>query len=129
MALYLPLFAARNVVWKPTIQLRYLGGALPLAGASIAMQVRLYPGATGAALASLTGIPFSDAPDPDLAGGRVLTLNPTITEATLQGLPGLNQPEAGDAQTFAQDIVVTYADAVDERLAEGPFTVSPGVTV
>lgn len=131
MPALLTLGASRNVVWAPTIELAYSGGPLPLTGATIAMQIRLYPGAAGAALKSLAAVPFEDvaAPtdaDPD---GRVLRLSPTISAADLTAMPGLNQPEAGEPQTFAYDLVVTYADDVDEILAGGDFILSPGVTV
>jgi hypothetical protein len=125
----LTLAAARNVPWAPTIEIRYPGAELPLSGATVKMQVRLYPGADGAALIDLTDITFEDLEDVS-AGWRVLRLYPEVAQATLAGLPtGLNQPEAGDADRFFHDIVIEYSDGAVDRPAAGEFLLEPGVTI
>lgn len=123
----LTLTAARNVVWHPSIELTYQGAALPLDGARIDLQVRLYPGQPGA--------PYLDCPDiahgdDDLGNGnRVLRLYPVATKAALAAMPtGLNQPEVGQADQYAFDIVLTYSDGLQDRLAAGDFLLEPGVT-
>ncbi|HEX8256703.1 MAG TPA: hypothetical protein VF589_03650 [Allosphingosinicella sp.] len=124
--------AARNVPFANPIYLYYSGAALPLTGASIKMQIRLYPGAPGAALATVAAIPHTDAAAPTGADAerRLLTLFPTIAEATLAALTsGLEEPEPGDADRYSYDIVVTYADAAEDTLAEGYFLLKPGVTL
>lgn len=133
--------ASRNATWAPTLIYEYSGGALPLAGARIDMQLRLYPGQPEAAKLTLAEIPFTDALKSGALGGedevRELTLSPSVepgaedgsTPNTLRALPGLQTPEAGDPQTFAFDILITYADGQSERLSEGDFIVGPGVTI
>lgn len=125
------LYAARNIDFAPTINVNYPGAALPLGGATISMQVRLYPGAAGAALASDAAVAFEDNvhPDAELEDGpwRQLTLNPEITKEALATLPGLNTPDPGDPQTFAYEIKLTYADGMQDSLLTGEFIVSAGV--
>lgn len=118
--------ASRNATWAPPLTYSYTGGALPLDGAHIAMQLRLYGGAADPALLTLNPIDFIDHDNGD--GTRTLTLSPSIAVDALAALPGLNQPEAGSAQTFAHDIRITYADGMTDLLSSGLFTVSPGVT-
>jgi len=124
----LDVTAARNVPWRPTLNLFYLGGPLPEL-ASVALHVRQYPGMPGSPNASAT-VTWEDSEA--LSGSpasRVLKLYPTIAEALLDAMPsGLNQPEAGEADRFAWDAVGTYADGFQERLAEGYFYLKPGVT-
>jgi len=127
----LDLVAARNVPWAPTIDLAYSGGALPLDGASVTLQVRLYPGAAGAPLLNLSGIEFDDvaAPSDRDASRRILRLFPTAAKVALASFPtGLNNPEPGEADRFSYDIVITYADAAADRPAAGYFYLEPGVT-
>ena len=127
----LDLVAARNVPWAPTIDLGYSGGALPLSGASVALQVRLYPGAGGDPLLDLANIEFEDiaAPSARDASRRILRLFPNAAKAALTSFPtGLNNPEPGEADRFSYDIVVTYADAAADRPAAGYFYLEPGVT-
>ncbi|WP_294191120.1 hypothetical protein [uncultured Sphingomonas sp.] len=122
--------ASRNATWAPTLAYDYRGPALPLDGATIAMQVRLYPGQPSDALLSLPDIDFADA----LVSGRPgtetevrsLTLSPSVTPAVLAALPTLG--EVGDDDTFAFDIRIAYADGIYEILSGGSFIVSPGVT-
>ncbi|MFV1919129.1 hypothetical protein VPH46_06820 [Sphingomonas sp. MJ1 (PH-R8)] len=133
--------ASRNATWAPTLIYEYRGPALPLDGARIDMQLRLYPGQPEDAKLTLTAIAFTDALKSGTAGAddevRELTLSPSIepgsAEApepnTLRALPGLHEPEAGDPQTFAFDILIIYADEVSEILSSGQFIVSPGVTI
>lgn len=124
-----PLEAARNLNWRPTLEIEYLGGALPLAGASISSQVRLYDGAPGEPLAEQADVTFSDAAAPTAAEPtlRVLTLSPLLTKGQLAGLPGLHQPEAGDPQVFRIEFKVTYADDAQDSLWLADFIVTPGV--
>lgn len=123
------LRAARNIDFAPTLELEYSGGDLPLSGASFSMQVRLYPGAGGAPLAADADINlWNDAPhgnDPLL---RVLTVIPFVSKGALAVFPtGLNQPEVGEADRFAYEIKVTYADGLQDSLWIGNFIVEPGV--
>lgn len=129
-----PFTASRTATWAPQLAFTYSGDPLPLDGARVAMQLRLYPGAGGPALLTLNPIAFADADNGD--GTRTLTLSPTIAPGNPNGgevntfgnLPGLNQPEAGSPQSFAYDIRITYADGIEEILSTGVFTVQPGVT-
>lgn len=127
------LTASRNATWAPQLAYDYAGAALPLAGATIAMQLRLYPGQPGEPKLSIDDIAFTDALLSGVPGAtterRRLTLTPAVTAAQLAALPGLQTPEAGDPQTFAFDILITYADGLSEILALGDFIVSPGVTI
>ncbi|MGC4252424.1 MAG: hypothetical protein QM605_13440 [Sphingobium sp.] len=129
MTASLDLTASRNLAWAPIIDIFYTGDPLPLTGATAAMQIRLYPGATGAALASLSPVPFEDmapvAPD----ARRRIRLSPSIAKAALAAFPtGLNQPEPGEADVYSFDIIITYADASQDKLALGSFILEPGVT-
>lgn len=127
MAANLTLTAARNVGWSPSIALDYPGDPLPLEGATIKMQIRLYPGQPDAPVLEAAGIPFTDGP---LAPGqRRLMLTPTLSKAQLASAPsGLNKPEIGEADRFSFDIVITYPDGVQDRIAAGNFLLEPGVT-
>lgn len=122
------LAASRNVVWAPTIDLFYSGDPLPLTGASISMEVRLYPGAPGQPLAAARPIPFQDlAPQPGRTQ-RCLRLLPVIGQSILDAFPtGLSRPEPGDADTYSYDTVVIYADGASDKLALGSFLLEPGV--
>ncbi len=136
------LYASRNATWGPTLVYDYPGEELPLAGAKIAMQLRLYPGQPGEPKLAIGDIPFTDVfvpavqedlahhPEPISArpAHRRLALEPLFTVTQLSALPGLQTPEAGSSQSFAFDIRITYADGVSEILSSGTFVVSPGVT-
>lgn len=131
MPAQLDLTGSRNATWAPTIEYAYTGGALPLTGATMRLQWRLYPGASGAALIDLAAVEFTDTAEPTTTEPdlRVLRLFPEVPVATLQALPtGLNEPEAGEADAYAWDVVITYADAVLERLIAGDVFLDPGVT-
>ena len=121
-----PLYAARNISFAPTINVDYPGDPLPLTGAAISMQVRLYPGAAGRPVAAAT-VTFVDGVHPDTAGWRRLVVNPTIAKAVLAAMPGLNTPDPGDIQTFAYEIKITYADGMQDILLTGDFILSAGV--
>lgn len=134
----LDLTASRNETWQPTIDYAYSGGALPLTGASIQMQWRLYEGAPGTPLIDLADVEFEDiaATPEDIAlgvareGDRILRLSPVINQATLAALPtGLNQPEAGDADRYSWDAVITYADDAKDRFVGGFAYLDQGVTI
>lgn len=122
--------ASRNATWAPTLTYDYAGPALPLAGATIAMQLRLYPGQPGDPVLNLGAIAFGDALLGGQAGApdeqRRLTLSPSVAPAALQALP--RSGEAGADTTFDFDIRIAYADGVYEILAAGKFILSPGVT-
>lgn len=122
--------ASRNATWAPTLNYDYSGPAMPLTGATIAMQLRLYPGQPDAAKLSLNAIPFSDSLVSGTPGQsdekRRLTLSPSVAPADLQPLPAGG--EAGSDATFDFDIRIAYADGVYEILSSGKFILSPGVT-
>jgi hypothetical protein len=128
-----PLYAARNIDFAPTINVDYPGEPLPLTGAAVSMQVRLYPGAAGDPLAQDADVAFTDAIHPDATtvpaytGWRRLTIGPSIDKTILAAMPGQNQPDPGDAQTFAYEIKITYADGMQDSLLNGEFILSAGV--
>jgi hypothetical protein len=122
--------ASRNVAWEPTIDLFYEGADMPVAGASVKMEIRLYPGAPGAPIAALTGISFQDLAPSGGATQRCLRLLPGISQTALAAFPtGLNKPEPGSADAYSYDIVITYADGLQDKLALGQFLLEPGVTL
>jgi len=133
----LDLEASRNETWRPTIDYAYSGGDLPLDGATIRMQWRLYEGADGLPLVDITNVPFSDfaATDEDIAAGaartgdRILRLAPAVVQATLASLPtGLNQPEAGEADRYSWDATITYSDGRIDIPMGGYVFLNKGVT-
>lgn len=126
------LYAARNITFAPTINIDYPGDPLPLTGATISMQVRLYPGTAGDPLAADSDVGFADGVHPDLDPDspdlwRRLVLSPEISRASLAAMPGKNTPDPGDAQTFSYEIKITYADTLQDSLLTGPFILSAGV--
>ncbi len=131
MTARLTLAAARNVTWAPTIDLYYYGGELPLTGATIRMQVRLYAGQPGAAQLDIAAIEHTDeaAATEQAPTRRLLRLYPTASLAQLAAMPsGLNQPEPGKPDTFYHDAVITYANEAQDRLFAGEFLLEPGIT-
>jgi hypothetical protein len=124
---YQPFYAARNIDFAPTIHVDYAGVELPLSGATISMEVRAYPGASGDPLARDAAVPFTDGIHPDRAGWRRLTIFPVIDKEVLVDLPGQNSPAPGDAQTYVHEIKITYADDMQESLLIGEFILSAGV--
>lgn len=130
MTAKMDLAASRNVAWAPTIDLFYPGDELPLAGASIRMEIRLYPGASGVAIVTMDGIQFEDLPPMEGDPRRRLRLYPGITQSALAAFPtGLNRPEPGEADVYSYDTIVTYADDLQDKLALGQFLLEPGVTL
>lgn len=126
------IYAARNIDFAPTLLFDYLGEPLPLQGATLSMQVRLYPGAAGAPLAEDASAVFADAVHPDLEADstdlrRRLTVEPLLPRGVLAGLPGQNAPAPGDPQTFAFEIKITYADDMQDSLLSGAFILFAGV--
>lgn len=127
------IYAARNIDFAPSLEFDYPGGPLPLAGATISMEVREYPGAPGAALAADPSIAFTDvvhpdeATDPDRVGWRRLTIFPELAKAVLAAMPGQNQPTPGDPQTFVYETKITYADDMQDSLLSGEFILAAGV--
>lgn len=129
MTASIDLAASRNVSWAPTIDLFYPGDSLPLDGAVVSMQVRLYPGAPGDPIVNLETVDFDDLPPMDGSIQRRIRLFPVIPSLVLQDFPtGLNMPEPGDADIFSFDAIITYSDALQDKLALGKFTLEPGVT-
>lgn len=138
MTARLDLTASRNETWQPTIDLVYSGDPLPLTGATIRMQWRLYEGAAGDPLLDFPGVVYQDFPasPDDIARGvanpgqRILRLLPGAPKSALQLLPtGLNQPEPGEADAYVWDAVITYADDVEERIVAGIVQVAKGTTI
>ncbi|KKW93864.1 hypothetical protein [Sphingobium chungbukense] len=130
MTARLDLTASRNIAWAPTIDLFYEGGQLPLAGATITMQVRLYPGAPGDALVTLNPIAFEDLDPSEPGARRCLRLTPLMLREWVAAFPtGLNAPEPGEADLFSYDIIITYAEGAQDKLALGNFLLEPGVTL
>lgn len=123
----LTLFAARNLDFAPTINVDYPGDELPLAGATITMQVRQYPGASGEPNAQDAAVVFSDESHPTLEGYRRLAIAPSIPRSVLETMPGQNQPDPGAQQRFVHEIKITYADAAQDSLLSGDFFLSAGV--
>lgn len=133
----LDLTASRNETWQPTIDYAYSGEPLALTGAELAMQWRLYEGAPGLPLIDLANVLFEDieATEDDIAlgvaraGDRILRLFPLIEQAELSPLPtGLNQPEPGEADRYAYDVIIAYVDGVTERIYGGNIYLEQGVT-
>lgn len=126
MAERVDLSASRNIdPWALTLEFEYTGSELPPIS-SIDMEVRLYPGQPGAAKLVVDNIDYEDVAEGD---HRILRLFLEAPQADLEIMPtGLNEPESGEADLFAYDIVITYADAVEEKLAWGDFLLEPGVT-
>ncbi|WP_030540549.1 hypothetical protein [Sphingobium sp. DC-2] len=129
MTASLDLTASRNLAWAPTIDLFYPGAELPLDGATIKMEVRLYPGQPGSPLIVGESLAFQDLPPSAPGGQRCLRVFPGANQDALAAMPtGLNQPEPGEADVYAYDIILTYADGQQDKLALGRFIVEPGVT-
>lgn len=124
------IVAARNETWAPPMRFPYRGPAAPVTGARAVMEVRQYPGETGDPLIRIDPITIVDELMSGTPGApdelRRLNLSPSISIEALEGLPGLY--DAGEAQPFAYDIVLIYADGVRERLCFGSFLTPPGVT-
>lgn len=123
-----PLYAQRNIDLPP-IEHGYTGGQLELGGAYASLEVRLYEGAGGDALISKDNLTIRDEAyptdaEPDL---RLLIIDSGITKVELAALPGLNQPEAGAAQTFWVEIKIHYTNETEDVLRLAPFIVNPGV--
>lgn len=134
----LDLTASRNETWQPTIDVPYSGGALPLDGATISLQWRLYEGAPGAPLIDCPDVEFLDEEESpsDIAAGiaaagdRVLRLFPEASEATINALPsGLNEPEPGDADRYVWDAIITYSDGAIDRPVAGFVYLGKGTTL
>ncbi|AHE55546.1 hypothetical protein [Sphingomonas sanxanigenens] len=131
-----PLGAARNRPFGATLLTDYLGDPLPITGATAIMEVRLYPGAAGAALASDADVTMVDVGQigtmVDPADGvskplRRLRLEPSIPMEAIRDLPGQNAPEAGDPQSFSYEVLIEYADGLRDPLWLGEFIVEAGV--
>ena len=128
MSITRDLLAARNCVFAPTMELDYSGDALPLAGATITLQVRQYAGQPGDPVVQDVSVEFDDVPHYTDVGLRVLRIFPRIEKAALAAAPsGLNQPEVGEADRLFYEIKLTYADGLQDSLLTGTFILEPGV--
>lgn len=134
----LDLTASRNETWQPTIDYVYGGDPMPLTGATVRMQWRLFEGQEGAALIDLADVAFVDAvaTADEIAlgyareGDRTLRFLPEVSAATLAALPsGINEPEPGEADRYTWDIVITYSDGAQDRLIAGFVLLDKGTTV
>lgn len=122
------LIAARNRPFAPTLELEYSGDPLPLVGAHISFQVRLYAGSQGVPLAEHGSVNFEDEAVAGDTALRVLRVFPQVTRANLQNFPsGLNQPEVGEADRYFYEIKLNYADGQQDSLWVGNFILEPGV--
>lgn len=121
-----PLVVWKNGDWEqPAAITDDAGAPFDLTNYELAMQVRLYQGATGDALIDLAtvgsaieGIQITD----DEAGEFTIL----IDQATLEALPatnGENKPSV-----FHHDLILIAPDGLTEVYAYGSFTVNTGVT-
>lgn len=110
----------------------FLDGNAPVnfTGASARMELRQYEGQPGAALASLPTVTtdilglrfFKYRDDAVLDAIRV-----RLPAANLAALPGLNQPDAGAAQIYHYDLLMTLSGQPEQPWLLGTFTLYPGV--
>jgi hypothetical protein len=130
----LDIEVSRNETWRDTIDLPYRGGPLPLTGATVAMQWRLFEGAPGDALIDLPNVGYIDfrasTENPNASADlRILRLFPIVSQDVLEGLPtGLNQPEPGEADRYTWDVIIHYADGATERPVAGFAYLKKGTT-
>ena len=132
MTASLDLTASRNVDWAPTIDLFYEGEPLPLTGdISVSMEIRLYAGAPGTAIGGIPNMGSIDSlSEPGDPLPRRFRLFPVIPKENFATFPtGLNQPEPGEADIYSYDLILTYDDGAQDKLALGRFILEPGVTV
>lgn len=128
MSITRDLFVARSEDFDRTLELEYQAPPLSLVGATISMQVRLYAGQTGTALAEIDEVTFVDSAHLTKDGWRLLSVYPRIPSSALAAFPsGLNQAEVGEADRFFYEIKVQYADGKRESLWTGAFILEPGV--
>lgn len=121
------LYAARNLDFAPVLELDYSGAELPLTGASVSIEVRLYAGALNI-LAQDASVTFSDAEHETSETLRTLTVEPSIDKTVLDAMPtSLKQPEVGEADRYEYEIKLTYADGLQDLLWAGGFILEPGV--
>ena len=117
----LPLSEAANRDFSCGLLFRQGGIPLDMTGWTFAMQLRVQPGQSGAALVSLVGPAGGIAATPaELAGGR---LSIYIAKATLDPLR-----LTGETRPLHYDLVATLPDGRLFGLLEGPFDLYPGVT-
>lgn len=130
------LYAARNRDFAPALHYEYYGDALPLSGATASMQVRQYPGAAGDPEVEDADCTITDVGQigtgVDPADGvekaiREVLIEPSILRDDLASMPGQDEPEPGDEQTFYYEVTLTYADLAQDTLAIGQFILSAGV--
>lgn len=100
-------------------------GPTDLTGWTLAMQVRLYGLAGGAALITLATVTTA------IQGLRIIEatggqFEVRITDASLEALPAAGK--AGASVTFKYDLLLTDPTGVESVYAAGDFIVQPGVT-
>ncbi|QPI73940.1 hypothetical protein [Sphingobium sp. Cam5-1] len=128
MSITRDLFAARSDDFEQVLELDYSGPPLPLVGADISMQVRLYAGQVGTPLAEIPAVEFLDALSSGSASWRTLSVYPRIPKETLEAFPtGLNLPEVGEADRYAYEIKIQYVDGKRDSVWTGAFILEPGV--
>ena len=117
----LPLSEAANRDFS--CGLVFLQGGLPLdmTGWTFAMQLRVQPGQSGAALVSITGPAGGIAATAAELAGGILSIY--IPRATLDPLR-----LTGDVRHLHYDLVATLPGGRIFGLLEGPFDLYPGVT-
>lgn len=121
--------AARNVPWAREFEFSDPAGEpFDFTGWTAALQVRLYEGALGAALISLSTASNSSAEGVHFFADDPGRLQVLIKEASLNSLPGLHEVEAGAPQRFFYDLVLTDPSGFEQCFMEGAFVVRPGVT-
>lgn len=122
------LRARRNAPFEWRFQV--MDGLTPvdLTGYSLAMQLRLYGAAAGAALISLDMVTVEGAKGIRIANAAEGRVHIFIPEADINGLPGVHQPDRLSSQSYPFDLRVTPAGGVAEVWVQGLFIVEPGVT-
>ncbi len=89
------------------------------------LQIRLYPGQPGDALATLTRV--SDGQGVFLIPDRRDSIRVTVDQSTAANLPASR--EAGDSVTLSYDLVMIDPTGFRQVFREGAITVQPGVTL
>lgn len=126
----LPLALRRNVPSAQRLEMSDIDGSpVDLTGATLAMQVRLYDGAVGDPLLTVSTANGRIAIDP--LDHSAVTIDWPGVVAAIRAMP--SGAEAGDPtrrrrDVYAYDLVVTWPDGSRQVLLEGTVPVSFGVT-
>jgi len=119
--------------WQPYVEtLDFVG--YDFTGATMAMQLRLYPDATGSSLLSLVNASSAlqglSVAVVTTGGVPTSTVQIRIDETTLEAL--LPWPASGlkpgEDLTLYHDLVITGGGLPKTRWLQGPFILTPGVT-